>query len=181
MRICIVIADQADARFYETLGFTRPLKLTVALTNPAAHLRDQDLTSDRPGRIFGSSGAPGRRRGATTRHATGGENAPRRHATHLFARRVAAALERARCASRFERLVLVAAPAFLGELRTALPAALRPYITTTVAKDIANHHHAETEVRRYLTRDMFTAPSGFSPTLRIPDLGQRIGYRPRAQ
>jgi hypothetical protein len=35
-----------------------------------------------------------------------------------------------------------------------------------VAKDIANHHHAETDVRRYLTRDMFTAPTGFSPVMR---------------
>ena len=79
---------------------------------------------------------------------------------------MAAELERARRAGRFERIVLVAAPAFLGELRAALPAALRPYILTSVAKDIANHHHAETDVRRYLTRDMFTAPTGFSPAKR---------------
>ena len=140
MRICIVVADQAEARFYDTLGFARPLKLTGVLTNPAAHLRDQDLTSDRPGRIFNSSAAPGRRRGATTRHATGGEGKPRRHATQLFARRVAAELDRARRAGRFERIVLVAAPAFLGELRAALPAAVRPYVGATLAKDIVQHH-----------------------------------------
>ena len=164
MRICIVVADQSEARFYDTLGFARPLKLTGTLTNPAAHLRDQDLTSDRPGRIFNSSAAPGRRRGATTRHAAGGERTPRRHATHLFARRVAAELDRTRRAGRFERIVLVAAPAFLGELRAALPAAVRPYIGATLAKDIV--HHADSEVRRYLTRDVFTAPTGFSPAKR---------------
>lgn len=166
MRVRILIADQAEARFYDTLGFARPLKFAGALTNPSAHLRDQDLTSDRPGRIFSSSGATGRRRGATTRHATGGEHAPRRHATHLFSLRVAAELERARRAGRFERLVLVAAPAFLGELRAALPTALRPCVTATMAKDIANHHHPESEVRRYLTPEMFVATTGFSPVKR---------------
>ena len=164
MRIRILVADQAEARFYDTLGFARPLKFVGALTNPAAHLRDQDLSSDRPGRVFNSSAAPGRRRGATTRHATGGENTPRRHATELFARRVAAELQRARGAGRFESLVLVAAPAFLGELRAALSLAVQRYVTASVAKDIV--HHAEHDVRRYLTRDMFIAPSGFSPAKR---------------
>ena len=51
----IVVADQAEARFYDTLGFSHPLKFAGVLTNPIAHLRDQDLTSDRPGRIFNSS------------------------------------------------------------------------------------------------------------------------------
>jgi len=140
------------------------MKFMGALSNPAAHLRDQDLTSDRPGRIFNSSAAPGRRRGATTRHATGGENTARRHATHLFARRVAAELERARRAGRFERLVLVAAPAFLGELRAALPPALRQRVSASVAKDIV--HHADHDVSRYLSRDLFIDSSGFSPAKR---------------
>ncbi|HET9473201.1 MAG TPA: host attachment protein [Steroidobacteraceae bacterium] len=164
MRIRIVVADQAEARFYDALAFARPFKFTGALTNPVAHLRDQDLTSDRPGRVFNSAAVPGRRRGASARHSTGDERTPRRHATHLFALRVAAELERARRAGRFERLVLVAAPAFLGELRAALPTALRPYVTATVAKDIV--HHADSDVRRYLTRAMFNAPTGFSPAKR---------------
>ena len=164
MRICIVVADQAEARFCDAPGFARPLKFTGALTNPAAHLRDQDLTSDRPGRVFNSAATPGRRRGASARHSTGGERTPRRHATHRFARRVAAELERARRVGRFERLVLVASPAFLGELRAALPTAVRPYVAATVHKDIV--HHADSDVRRYLTRTMFTAPTGFSPAKR---------------
>ena len=71
---------------------------------------------------------------------------------------MAAELDRTCRAGRFERIVLVAAPAFLGELRAALPAAVRPYIGATLAKDIV--HHADSEVRRYLTRDMFMAPTG---------------------
>ena len=168
MRVCIVIADQAEARLYDTLGFARPMTLTGTLTNPAAHLRDQDLTSDRPGRVYNSASAPGRRRGATAHHATGGENTPRRHATHLFAARVAGELARARAAGRFDRLVLIAAPAFLGELRAALPTAVRPYVTATVAKDIVHQHEAD--ARRYLTRSMFNTSTGFSPVKRAAQL-----------
>ena len=166
MRICIVMADQAEARIYDAPGITRPMKFLGALTNAAAHLREREMASDRPGRIFSSMASPGRRRGATTRHSTGGESTPHRCAAHLFARRVGAELDRVRRARHYERLVLVAAPAFLGQLRAALPAALRPFVASAVAKDIVNHHHPEEDVRRYLTRDMFNAPTGFSPARR---------------
>lgn len=154
----IVVADQAEARFFDTPGFSHPLKFAGVLTNPIAHLRDQDLTSDRPGRIFNSS-APGRRRGATTRHATGGEGRPRRHAAHLFAHRIADALERARREGRFGRLVLISAPAMLGELRAALMAGVLPCVVATINKDVV-HKRAE-NLRHYLPRSMFTEPAGF--------------------
>jgi len=156
----IVVADQAEARFYDAIGFAHPLKFVGSLTNPTAHLRDQDLTSDRPGRVFkGSSSAPGRRRGATLRHSTGGEHTPLRHAVHLFAHRIAAELESARRASRFGRLVLIAAPAILGELRAALTPAVRPCVVSTVVKDVV--HRRTSDLRRYLPRAAFTEPTGF--------------------
>lgn len=160
----IVVADQAEVRFFDALGFARPLKFAGALTNAAAHLREQDLSADRPGRVFTSAAGRGRRRGATTHHSAGGENTPRRHATLLFARRVAEDLDRARRAGRFTRLVLIAAPAFLGELRRALPAAVRNCVVATVAKDVV--HHSGDELRRYLPRAAFTVPTGFTPAKR---------------
>lgn len=154
----IVVADQAEVRFYDTPGFAHPLKFAGALTNPIAHLRDQDLTSDRPGRIFNSS-AGGRRRGATTRHAAGGEHTQRRHATHVFAHRIADHLHRARRAGSFGRLILIAAPAILGELRAALTPAVLPCVVATVTKDVV--HRRPDDLRRYLPRSTFTEPSGF--------------------
>ena len=160
----IVVADQAEARFYDTPGFSHPLKFAGVLTNPIAHLRDQDLASDRPGRIFNSSAAPGRRRGATTRHGAGGERTPRRHATHLFAHRIAGELDRARRAGRFGRLILIAAPTMLGELRTALTAAVLPCVVATVSKDVV--HRRPGDLRRYLPRSSFTEPTGFAAARR---------------
>jgi protein required for attachment to host cells len=156
----IVVADQSEARFYDTLGFAHPLKFAGALSNPIAHLRDQDLTSDRPGRVFDGAAAPGRRRGASARHATGGERTPRRHATHLFAQSIAAELERARRAGRYGRLVLIAAPAILGELRDVLTPGVVPCVVSTVAKDVV--HRRTSDLRRYLPRSTFTEPTGFT-------------------
>ena len=155
----IVVADQAEARFYDAIGFAHPLRLVGALSNPTAHLRDQDLTSDRPGRVFKGSSAPGRRRGATLRHSTGGEHTPLRHAAHFFAQRIAAELESARRAGRFGRLVLIAAPAILGELRAALTPAVRRCVVSTVVKDVV--HRRTSDLRRYLPRATFTEPTGF--------------------
>jgi protein required for attachment to host cells len=155
----IVVADQAEARFYDTAGFSHPLKFAGMLTNPIAHLRDQDLTSDRPGRIFNSSSATGRRRGATTRHGAGGERTPRRHATQLFAHRIADELDRARRARRFGRLILIAAPTILGELRAALTAGVLRCVAATVNKDVV--HRRPDDLRRYLPRSSFTEPTAF--------------------
>ncbi len=160
----IVVANQGEARFYDALGFAHPLKLVGTFTNPAAHLRDQDLDADRPGRVFNSAAVPGRRRGASAHHATGGENTTRRHTTQLFARRVALELERARRAGRVGRLVLIAAPAFLGELRGALTAAVAPRVVATIAKDVVDH--PEADLRRYLPRATFTDSTGFVPARR---------------
>jgi len=160
----IVMANQGEARFYDALGFGKLLRLTGTFTDPAAHLHNRDFNSDRPGRVFNSASPPGRRRGASAHHSTGGERTPRRHATQLFARRVAAELDRARRAGHFDRLVLVAAPAFLGVLRAALPAALRVRVVATVAKDVTDH--PEEHLRRYLPRSTFTDPIGFSAAKR---------------
>jgi len=155
----IVVADQAEARFYDAIGFAHPLRFVGSLSNPTAHLRAQDLASDRPGRVFKGSSSPGRRRGASLRHSTGGEHTPLRHAAHVFAQRIAAELERERRAGRFGRLVLIAAPAILGELRAALTPAVRPCVVSTVVKDVV--HRRTSELRRYLPRSTFTEPTGF--------------------
>jgi protein required for attachment to host cells len=155
----IVVADQGEARFYDAIGFSHPLKFSGALDNPAAHLHERDLNADRPGRVFNGASPPGRRRGASLRHSTGGERTSRRHATHLFVKRVATALDRARRAGHFGRLVLIAAPAVLGELRAALNPAVSACVVSAVAKDVV--HLRSGALRRYLPRSTFIEPTGF--------------------
>jgi len=164
MRVRIVIADQAEARFYDAIGFGRPLIPAGSLMNPAGRLHEQDLVSDRPGRVFERAADPHRRRGASARHASGPEHVARRHSVEVLTRRIAAELERAWRAQRFDSLVVVAGARLMGQLRAALPAAVRAKIATSVLKDIV-HHPAE-DILSYLPRHAFTGKLRFEPAPR---------------
>jgi len=136
MIVRIVVANEGEVSFYDTSRHDAPLKEAGHLENPAARKHDRDLKSDRPGRVFHSALSGAGRRGAVSHHAVGGESSPRRHESGLFARRVVEELEKARREERFERIVLIAAPAFLGHLREALPESLRSSLAAEVDKDL---------------------------------------------
>ena len=155
MRMRIVIADQAEARFYDAEGFGRRFAGSGSLRNPAGRLHERELGTDRPARVFERAAIPGRRRGASARHASGGEQVQRRHSVALFARRIGAELERSSRARPFDALVLVAGPRFLGLLRRSLPATVREKVIATVPKDIV-HQEAE-DLLKYLPRNLFSS------------------------
>ena len=67
MRIRIVVADQAEARFYDTEPAEVRLRASGQMVNPDARLHERDLVSDRPGRVFDHAAPPGGRRGAVAR------------------------------------------------------------------------------------------------------------------
>jgi protein required for attachment to host cells len=144
----VVVADRGEARFYD-VGTASTLQIAGRLVDPIARLHDRDLVSDRPGRVFNRAPPATGRRGAGARHATDGERSPRKHEATLFARRIGAELERARRQGRFEKLVLIAGPPFLGELRSSLPKSLRAMTVAEVAKDLV--HRPERVLRTYVT------------------------------
>lgn len=164
MRMRIVVANQAEARIYDTLGPTRTLVPADTLSNPQARLHDQDLESDRPGRVFNFAATPGKRRGASPRHAANGERSTHQHVIEKFARRIGDELRRAHGAGRFDRLVLMAPPAFLGRLRRALPPELRACLAATVIKDLVNQPDAD--IQHYLPNAIFAGYTGFQPVKR---------------
>ncbi|MGB5132804.1 MAG: host attachment protein [Steroidobacteraceae bacterium] len=144
----IVVANQAEARFYDAAGIASPLRAVGQLENPDARLHDRDLKSDRPGRVFTSAAAGSGRRGAVAHHATGGEKRPRQQVATVFARRIAAELSAAKQGRQFDRLVLIVAPSFLGTLRKALPKSLQSDVVAEIAKDLQDPSDAE--VREHL-------------------------------
>ena len=143
---CVVVADQGEARLYLMLP-PASLRLIGRHENPAAHLHDRDLKSDRPGRVYNSAAASGSRRGAMAHHATGGERTPRRQLATVFARQIAGEIKAAAKAKPFDRLILVAEPRFLGTLRRALPAALRAKVAVQIAKDLMHLPSAQLRIR----------------------------------
>lgn len=63
---------------------------------------------------------------------------PQRHAEYTFARDLADHLEKAANEHRFDRLVLVAAPKALGDLRGLLPKTVQSKIVAEINKDLTN-------------------------------------------
>ncbi len=155
MRTRLVIAGESEARFYDVENYDAPLALAAKLTDPKAHLHDRDFKSDRPGRVYDHASSGGRR-GATAHHATGGERRPRKHEAVLFARQIAAELERARRDNRFDRVILAAGPPFLGVLRAALQKVFHSELAAEVPKDLV--HEPEIQLRAHLRREMFLQP-----------------------
>lgn len=154
MRVRIVVADRAEARFYDIERRDAALKSAGRMTDPQAHLHNRDFNSDRPGRVYDR--APDReRRGGVAHHATGGERTPKKHEAELFARRIVDELDRAHQQGRFERLVLMAAPAFLGELRELIPKSLRASVVLQIPKDLV--HQDEAAISTQLTPAVFAA------------------------
>lgn len=144
MQFRIVVADESEARFYDTERVGGELRPVGRIQDPQARLRDRDFKSDRPGRVFERApAASGRRRGASARHGTGGEGdrRPRKYEAKLFAFRIAWQLEQEQRGKRFDRIVLMAPPSFLGLLRQALPRPLLMCVAAEVRKDLVHLPH----------------------------------------
>lgn len=154
MRVRIVVADQSEADFYELEQRDKPPRLVQRLEDPDAHLHDRDLKSDRPGRLFTPAQGTGGRRGAVTHHSTGGESGPRKVEARRFARRITAALDEERRQHRYDRLVVMAPPAFLGLLREEMPAAVGDLLSAEVGKDLV--HEPPEAITGYLPAGTFT-------------------------
>lgn len=126
-RTWIVIAHRGGARVFESRGPGKGLEPVTTLENPAGKLKNQEIDSDKQGRAFDRRGAG--------RHAYSREQEPTEHVAEQFAKQVAGLLEDGRTAQKYERLVLVADPRFLGVLRAALSSQAASHVTATLDKD----------------------------------------------
>jgi len=157
MTLRILVADQSDARIYELAARGAPLNFVRELQNQQAHLHERDLVSDRPGRRYAN--APGaKRRGAVVHHATGGERTAHKHLAEHFARELGEELEKERAAGAYDRLVIMAAPAFLGLLRSKISKAVHACVVAEVHHDLV--HQSEAVVREHLPKEVGEAGSG---------------------
>lgn len=145
----IVVADQSEANFYDRRG-RGALKPAGHLADPKARLHERELTSDRPGRVFERVASVKGRKDAAVRHSVDGGRSPRKHRAEVFARKVVGELRNAQRSGGFDRLVIIAAPAFLGLLRVAMPKTLREAIVREIPKDLV--HQGVSAVRSQLAR-----------------------------
>lgn len=129
-RIRIVVADQAEAIFYDTSSLRKRPKEVAHISDPAAHLHDRDFSSDRPGRSYESVGGQ--------RHAIERENDPRHREAIRFAKRISRRLDEARRKGEFDELIVVAGPPFLGVMRAEMSRPTRERVIHEVRKDLVH-------------------------------------------
>lgn len=129
-RFRILVADQAEAVFYDAAALDKAPVEIGRMSSPKARLHDRELASERPGRSYESIGG--------ARHSVAREEGPHHREAVLFARRVARRLDEARRKDEFDGLVVVAGPPFLSLMRKELPRLTRARVAHEICKDLVH-------------------------------------------
>lgn len=122
-------ANQAEAILFAD-SRVKPIHFLRRLSNPQGRLNESELTSDRAGRSFSS--APG----SKIRHAMVQQNTQHEKLSKDFARTLATFLERGLNEAKYERLVILAGPKFLGLLRAQLPAQVKKHVEKEISLEL---------------------------------------------
>ncbi|MGI9414753.1 MAG: host attachment protein [Hyphomicrobiales bacterium] len=126
----ILVADGARARVVLNAGPGKGVEEIEGLDFRSEHPQSGDIMADREGRAFDSQGSG--------RHAMERPSDPHRNAKKAFAERLAAMLDKHAARDRFNRLVIVAPPQALGDLRAALSRGVRDRVSAELAKDLTH-------------------------------------------
>ncbi len=111
-RLWVLIADGEHARVVTPVVAAGQFATVVAFDSENAHLRSSDMGTDRPGRVHESA--------STTRHAIAPRSDPHANAKRHFIGEVAKYIDEHAGLGAFTRLVLVAPPHALHDLREAI-------------------------------------------------------------
>ena len=135
----ILVADNTRARIFSADTPSSPLEEIEDFSHAEGRLHDREMTSDLPGKIK-SVGAGG--------HAFEQPTDPKKHEADNFAHSVAQYLEDAHNAHKFEQLLIVSEPSFLGLLRNQLSDQVKKLVQFELDKNITTHSAAD--IRQHL-------------------------------
>jgi protein required for attachment to host cells len=124
----ILIADGARARIFANHGPGKGVEAVEGAEFTADHRPDREILSDKPGRTFESVG--------TTRHAIQPHHDPHRELKRAFSERLAQLLDQKLAQKAYDRVVLVAPPVTLGDLREALSDPVKAAVYAELGKDL---------------------------------------------
>jgi len=130
----ILVADGQKALFLRNRGSAQHIDLAVERILEQENPATREQGTDRPGRSFANVGA--------ARSAM--EEADWHHlAKERFANDIAKALYRHAHANLFEKLIIIAPPKILGQLRKAFHAEVVDRITAEIPKELTSHPISE--------------------------------------
>ncbi len=121
----IVTADSSRARILQVAGRERLVEVEDFL-NPEGRLHNREITTDANPRLHGPGGLGARE-----------EPSAVEHAVEMFSKRLGNYLEKARTDHRYDRLVLVAPPKFLGVMRKELGKEVEKLVADELGKDLS--------------------------------------------
>ena len=124
----ILVADGARARIFKRQGAGGALLLAPEDNFVHEVERTHDMGSERPGRVVESSGG--------AHHAIAPRADWNRQGKQQFAERLAKHLDAAAERKEFDRLILVAPPRVLGDLRASLGRHAREHLAGELDKDL---------------------------------------------
>jgi protein required for attachment to host cells len=127
----IVIADGNQAKVFEHDGPGKGLRPLKELNFEQEPLKAQEIMADKPGRSFASFG-PG------SRSSIEYSSDPVAVRERKFVERLADMLDEQFQQGKFDRLVIAAAPAALGDIRPALSDRVKQTILAEMPKDLTN-------------------------------------------
>ena len=140
----ILVADASRARIFGSDLLLEEFEELGAYVHAASRLHGQNLVTDRPGRSRSHG------------HEILDDHTNRKvHESDVFARELAVELATGERERRFERLVVVAPPKLLGQLRSHLSRAVEQRIVASIHKDLTRvkRHEMPEAIRSRLPVD----------------------------
>ncbi len=126
----ILVANGTQGFIARNLGPGHGIEKDFEAEFQGPNTPNRDIMSDAPGRTFD--------RGGQGRHAMERPSDPQRNNQQMFAREIADYIDKAAGRSAFDRLIIVAAPQMLGELRQSLSNAAKTKVTGELPKDLTH-------------------------------------------
>ncbi len=126
----ILTANRSGASLYESNWPGKSMRRIEDMPHPQGRQQNREINTDKPGRSFDSVGQG--------RHAMSSRLEPTEHVAQQFALMLAERLNNGRINHAYDKLVLMAAPEFLGLLRGALDKNTASLVTQTVNKELTD-------------------------------------------
>lgn len=123
----VLVANGSQARIFNLDGPQKSITLVKEFTHPESRMKTDKLSSDRQGHYMsGATQGSGSFQEATD---------PKTYELERFAMELAKSLDDGRAANKFDKVVLVASPHFLGLIKQNLSEQMSKAVSHTIQKD----------------------------------------------
>jgi len=140
VRTWILIANGTQARIVSHTGPGHGFQDIDGMAFTNDNIKTGEINSDRPGRTFDSAGSG--------RHSMEAPTDPQHHRKLQFAGSLAQLLKEQYHQNTFDRLIITASPAMLGDIRKTLAKEVNNVVYAELAKDLC--HIANSELDEHL-------------------------------